>query len=77
MTATPKKSDLDQLWFEHQSNVSAVEELSAKANEHMSALVSTLKQYRLHKKRCSTEKEVDYGVLVELILQLELTVQDY
>ena len=75
MTASAPKSDLNQLWIEHQSNVRAVAEVSVRADEEMRAMISTLKAYRLHKKRCSTETEVDMGILAELILELEMALQ--
>ena len=77
LTASAPKSDLNDLWLQHQSHCKAVDEISAKANDQMRALMTTLKGYRLHKKRCSTEIELDHGILAELLIHLEITVQDY
>nr|BDD45727.1 hypothetical protein 31 [bacterium] len=75
MTATPNNIEWDSAWHEHRMNVAATTEVAQQADREMRRMISTLKAYRLHKKRCSTETEVDFGVLAELILELEMTVQ--
>ena len=75
MTASAPKTDLNELWQRHQMDVTATGEIAEQADRQMKALISTLKAYRLHKKRCSTEIEVDYGHLDHLIVELELTVE--
>ena len=75
MTASTPQTDFDQLWLEHKMNVRATGEIAEQADRQMKALITTLKAYRLHKKRCSTEIEVDYGHLAHLIVELELTVE--
>ena len=75
MTATPSNIAWDSAWSEHRMNVAALGEVSQQADREMRQMIRTLKAYRLHKKRCSSETEVDFGVLAELILELELTVQ--
>ena len=75
MTASPSRIRWNEAWSEHQSHVAATGEVATRANREMRQMIRTLKAYRLHKKRCTTETEVDYGVLAELIIELELTVQ--
>ena len=58
-------------------NVGAVAEISDRADSQMKKLVTTLRGYRLYKNRCTTETEVDFGVVAELILELELSIKDY
>ena len=76
MTASPNSIQWDSAWSEHRAHVAAVGEIAEQADREMRKTIRTLKAYRLHKKRCSTEKEVDFGVLAELIIELELTLQD-
>ena len=73
MTATPS-IDFDEAWRAHKMNCAATAEVAEQADSEMRKLLNTLRAYRLHKKRCVTETEVDYGILAELIVQLELTV---
>lgn len=75
MTASPSEIRWNEAWCEHQAHVAATAEIAEQADREMRKAIRTLKAYRLHKKRCSTEKEVDFGVLAEMILELELTVQ--
>ena len=76
MTATPSNIAWDEAWNEHRAHVAAVGEIAEQADREMRKAIRTLKAYRLHKKRCSTEKEVDFGVVAEMCLELELTIQD-
>lgn len=75
MTATPSNIGWDSAWAEHKMHCAALGEVTEQADREMRRMVSTLKAYRLHKKRCSSETEVDFGVLAELIIELELTLQ--
>ena len=75
MTATPSNIQWDSAWSEHKMHVAATGEVAEQADREMRQMIRTLKAYRLHKKRCTTETEVDFGVLAELIVELELTVQ--
>lgn len=75
MTATPS-FDIDQAWQAHQSYAKGVEETAKKADSGMRHLLSTLKAYRCQKKRCSTPNKVDYGLVCEMILEMELLVND-
>jgi len=75
MTATPSNIQWDSAWSEHKMNVAATAEVAQQADREMRRMIRTLKAYRLHKKRCSSETEVDFGVLAQLIVELELTVQ--
>lgn len=75
MTATPSNIAWDEAWNEHRAHVAATAEIAEQADREMRKAIRTLKAYRLHKNRCSTEKEVDFGVLAQLIIELELTVQ--
>ena len=77
MTATPSNIQWDSAWAEHKMHVAATGEVAEQADREMRRMIRTLKAYRLHKKRCTTETEVDFGVLAELIVELELTVQGY
>ena len=77
MTATPNSIQWDSAWAEHKMHVAATGEVAEQADREMRRMIRTLKAHRLHKKRCTTETEVDFGVLAELIVELELTVQGY
>ena len=77
MTASASNIQWDSAWSEHKMNVAATAEVAQQADREMRRMISTLKAYRLHKKRFTTETEVDFGVLAELIVELELTVQGY
>ena len=75
MTATPSPStEWDSAWREHTMNVAAVGEVAEQADGQMKKLIRTLRAYRMHKNRCTTETEVDFGVVAEVILELERTV---
>ena len=75
MTATPSNIQWDSAWSEHKMACAALNEVTEQTDREMKKMIRTMKAYRLHKKRCSSETEVDFGVLAQLIVELELTVQ--
>lgn len=77
MTASTPEIDWNELWMDHKMNVAAVGEIAEQADRQMKQLMSTLRGYRLHKKRCTTENEVDFGLLAELTLELEKVINDW
>lgn len=70
MTATPQ--DLDSAWTELLEARDALEEVTQTADEGIREALRSVKAYRLHKKRTNAETVVDYGLVAELINQLEL-----
>ena len=52
--------------------VAATGEVAEQADSEMRRLLNTLRVYRENKQNYSTEIEVDYGVIAELIIELEL-----
>ena len=55
----------------------ALEEVTESCDVSMRDTLNRVRGYRLHKKRTNSETEVDYGIVAELINQLELLVRDW
>ena len=72
MSTTPAPKDLDVAWNDLLLSRDALREVTDTANTGLRECLRSVKAYRLHKKRTNSETVVDYGVVAELINQLEL-----
>lgn len=75
MTATPTP-DLDRAWHDHMIHAAAVREVAEDLDSVVKQAIRSLKAYRLHKTRTTTPDSCDYALLVDLMLEVEKTVQD-
>ena len=75
MTAKPQ--DLDSAWCDLLLARDALSEVTETADCGLRECLRSVKAYRLHQKRTNSEIEVDYGIVAELINQLELLVRDW
>ncbi|QNJ06283.1 hypothetical protein SynMEDNS5_01564 [Synechococcus sp. MEDNS5] len=75
MTATPIP-DLDQAWRDHAIQAAAVREVAEDLDSVLKQAIRSLKAYRLHKTRTTTPESCDYGLLVDLMLEMEKTIQN-
>ena len=75
MTAKPQ--DLDSAWSDLLLARNALDEVTGSCDSSMRDTLNRVRGYRLHKKRTNSEIEVDYGIVAELINQLELLVRDW
>ncbi len=75
MTAKPQ--DLDSAWSDLLLARNALDEVTETCDSSMRETLNKVRGYRLHKKRTNSEIEVDYGIVAELINQLELLVRDW
>ena len=69
-------SDLNNEWVSLLESRDALEEVAASTDVAMRNALNRLRGYRLHKKRTNSETEVDFGIVAELINQLELLCRD-
>lgn len=76
MSTSPAPRDLDFAWCELLEARDALGEVTQSCDVSMRDTLNRVRFYRLHKKRTNSETEVDYGIVAELINQLELLVRD-
>ena len=77
MSSTPTPKDLDSAWCDLLLSRDALREVTTTADDGIREALRSVKAYRLHKKRTNSEIEVDYGVVAELINQLDLLCRDW
>ena len=77
MSTTPAPKDLDSAWNDLLLSRDALREVTETADSGIRECLRSVKAYRLHKKRTNSEIEVDYGIVAELINQLELLCRDW
>ena len=77
MSSTPTPKDLDMAWNELLLSRDALREVATTADDGLRECLRSVKAYRLHKKRTNSEIEVDYGIVAELINQLDLLCRDW
>ena len=77
MSTTPAPQDIDSAWSALLESRDALDEVTATADSAMRECLRSVKAYRLHKKRTNAETEVDYGVVAEIVNQLELLCKGY
>lgn len=75
MTATPTP-DIDQAWRDHRIHAAAVREVAEDLDSILKQAIRSLKAYRLHKTRTTTPESCDYGLLVDLMIEMEKTIQN-
>ena len=73
MPATPQ--DLDSAWSELLVARDALAEVTDVADAGLRECLRSVKAYRLHKRRTNSEIVVDYGLVAELMHQLDLLVR--
>ena len=76
MSTSPAPQDLDNAWCELLEARDALAEVTDVADLGLRECLRSVKAYRLHKRRTNSEIEVDYGLVAELINQLELLCRD-
>ena len=77
MSSTSSPKDLDSAWLALLESRDALSEVTESCDVSMRDTLNRVRGYRLHKKRTNSEIEVDYGIVAELINQLELLVRDW
>ena len=77
MSTSPAPQDLDSAWVSLLESRDALEEVTESCDVSMRDTLNRVRGYRLHKKRTNSETEVDYGIVAELINQLELLCRDW
>ena len=70
-------SDLNTEWVSLLESRDALCEVTEVADVGLRECLRSIKAYRLHKKRTNAETEVDFGLVAELINQLELLCRDW
>ncbi len=77
MSSTSSSQDIDSAWLALLESRDALCEVTESCDLSMRETLNRIRGYRLHKKRTNSETEVDYGIVAELINQLELLVRDW
>lgn len=77
MSTSPAPQDLDIAWSVLLESRDALEEVTESCDVSMRDTLNRVRVYRLHKKCTNSDTEVDYGIVAELINQLELLVRDW
>ena len=77
MSTSPAPQDIDLQWSELLEARDALAEITDSCDSSMRDTLNRVRGYRLHKKRTNSQTEVDYGIVAELINQLELLVRDW
>ena len=77
MTATPTPDQsIDQAWSDHLQAMGRVAECRDRADDALRQMITTLRIYRMHKRRTITPEECDYGLVCEAIIELERVVEE-
>lgn len=74
---TGKPQNLDSAWSDLLLARDALGEVTESCDCCMRETINRVRGYRLHKNRTNSETEVDFGLVAELINQLELLVRGW
>ena len=77
MSTSPAPRDLDSAWVALLEGREALAEVTDTADSGLRECLRSVRANRLHKKRTNSEIEVDFGIVSELINQLELLCTEY
>lgn len=75
MTATPAPKDLAEEFAKTLRLHSQLDSITTKTDEHMRTAIGAIRWYRGAKDNVTSSTEVDFGVVAELCLELELLIQ--
>lgn len=67
----PETVDFSALWSEHAFKLKSIEQSATEADFAMRQALAALKGYRILKSDSNAPHDVDYGLVVELINELE------
>ena len=72
MSESPASQDLDSAWSDLLESRDALREVTGVADAGIRECLRSVRAYRLHKNRTNSETQVDFGLVAQLIDQLEL-----
>ncbi len=72
MSETPASQDLNSAWSDLLESRDALAEVTEVADAGLRECLRSVRAYRLHKNRTNSETEVDFGLVAQMIDQLEL-----
>ena len=72
MSESPASQDINNAWIELLENRDALAEVTEVADAGIRECLRSVRAYRLHKNRTNSETQVDFGLVAQLIDQLEL-----
>ena len=77
MSESPASQDINNAWIELLESRDALAEVTEVADSGLRECLRSVRAYRLHKNRTNSEIVVDYGLVAQLIDQLELLCRGY
>lgn len=68
--------DVDQAWRAHSMAMHALAETAESTDHQMLRLINTVRAYREAKFKTPGPQDVDFGIVAELCLELELMIRE-
>ena len=72
MSQFPASQDINNAWIELLESRDALAEVTDVADAGLRECLRSVRAYRLHKNRTNSEIQVDFGLVAQMIDQLEL-----
>lgn len=76
MSESPASQNLDHAWSDLLESRDALCEVTESLEDSMRDTLNRIRGYRLHKRRTNSETRVHFGLVAQLIDQLELLCDD-
>lgn len=74
MTTTPAPNNLEEQFADTLKLHKKLDSITTKTDKQMLAAIQSLRCYREAREKIQSSKEVDYGLLAQLTLELELVI---